>query len=151
MKVAQYFNCDTVNGPGIRVSLFVSGCTVGCKGCFSPKSHSFDYGKEFDLLQVLEDLRPSHIKGLSILGGHMFERPNIGPCFELLNALRYEFGSTRDVWVWTGLTYERLLAIPEYAKALPLIDVLVDGPFVEKLKDRTLPYRGSSNQRIIHL
>ncbi len=150
MNYAQYLNFDTVNGSGIRCSLWVSGCTLACKGCFSPESQCFEFGKPYTQDfedKVIADLAKDYISGLSILGGHMFEEKNIVPCVNLLQRVKRDLG--KDTTVWTGRTLESILKHPPYKEALRFIDVLIDGPFVESLKDSELKWRGSSNQRIL--
>lgn len=150
MNYAQYFNADTVNGPGIRVSLFVSGCTMKCAGCFSPQSHNFKYGTpytpEFEE-KVLNDVNRDHIHGISILGGHMFEDQNFHECLMLISKVSVDL--KKSVYVWTGHTLEYIQRHHEYSTALKYIDVLVDGPFILSLRDK-LHLRGSSNQRVLY-
>lgn len=147
MRYSGIKNCDIANGRGVRVSLFVSGCRNACKGCFNPETWSFNYGKNFTC-ETWEELKRllanPNIDGLSVLGGDPFE-PENRPMVETICGLaRYEFPE-KTIWMWTGYLWEDLckLTIMEY------IDVLVDGPFVQELKDLRLPYRGSSNQRVI--
>ena len=140
---------DTANGTGVRVSLFVSGCRNRCKGCFQPETWDFNYGEEFTLKTFIEidnALDPDYIDGLTILGGDPFEPENI----EIVTAICESLKSTqpdKTIWIYTGYKYEKLkdLEIMRY------IDVLVDGPFIEGLKDISLQFRGSSNQRIINI
>lgn len=142
---------DIANGPGIRVTLFVSGCRCKCKGCFNPETWDFNAGKPFNtkmMNEVLAELSKEHVKGISLSGGHPFEPEN---AHELALFIRriHSFPSLRnkDVWAWSGWTYEKLLE--EHNPLLYETDFLVDGPFVEELKDTSLKFRGSSNQRII--
>lgn len=151
--------CDIANGAGVRTSLFVSGCTHHCKNCFQPETWDFAYGEPFTedtQARIVESLKPSYIDGLTILGGEPMEPENQRALVDLLRSVRTE-APRKNVWVYTGDVYEDL-ANPESARhievtdeLLGLIDVLVDGPFVEDLKDITLRFRGSSNQRIIDL
>lgn len=141
---------DIANGPGCRVSLFVSGCRNRCKGCFQPETWDFSYGEKFDgvaLQKVLEMLANPHVAGLSILGGDPFEPENRDAVLAICRAVRDRFGDTRTIWVWTGYDFidDGLvdLAVMEF------IDVLVDGRFVEEERDLSLFYRGSRNQRVI--
>lgn len=135
------------NGPGIRVSLFVSGCRRACKGCFNSEAWDFNYGQEFteetmeDLMRMLGN---QHVSGLSILGGDPFEPENVEYVEAICQCALLEYPE-KNIWVWTGLHYEDVkdLSVMQY------IDILVDGPFVEELKDISLPYCGSSNQRVI--
>ena len=139
---------DIANGPGCRVSLFVSGCRNRCDGCFQPETWSFTYGKEFgcrahnELMDALED---PNVTGLSILGGDPFEPENRADVLTICQVAKDWFKEDRDIWVWTGYLFEDLKDLP----VMKYIDVLVDGPFVKDLKDLTLFYRGSSNQRVI--
>ena len=161
MNYATIRNCDIANGEGVRVSLFVSGCTHHCKGCFNPDQWSFDYGEPFDEKAedvVLGYLAPSYIAGLSILGGEPMEPENQRALVPFIRRLRDRFGLTKTIWVYTGCVLETHLKAEGSRwrtevtdEMLELVDVLVDGPFVEELKDISLKFRGSSNQRIINL
>ena len=140
---------DIANGPGVRVSLFVSGCRNRCKGCFNPETWSFNYGKEFtinNLVEIDKALEPDYIDGLTILGGDPFEPENIETVTAICKTLAVEH-RLKTIWIYTGYKYEDLkdLEIMDY------IDVLVDGPYIESLKDISLQFRGSSNQRIIDI
>lgn len=155
MNYIGFSKFDTANGPGVRVSVFVSGCTIHCKGCFNPESWDFAAGKPFDAEMqqaVLDALNSPYVKGLSVLGGDPFEAENMDGVIALLSAVRNRYGNAKDIWVWSGRTLEKLEADPKAAKILELSDVLVDGPFVEKLKvTEKGQYFGSTNQRVIHL
>ena len=138
---------DIANGPGFRTTLFVSGCRRGCKGCFNKDTWSFTYGKPFDILarhELLTALDNPNVQGLSILGGDPFEPENRAAVEDICKKVR-DWRPDRDIWVWTGFKYEDIKDSP----ILYDIDILVDGPFVEELKDLSLPYCGSSNQRVI--
>ena len=159
MNYATIKNCDIANGPGVRVSLFVSGCTHHCKNCFNKETWDFSFGKPFTAeteALLLKELAPDYINGLSLLGGEPFEPANQRALVPLLRAFRARFPE-KDVWVWTGCVLERdLLGESSWRcevteEMLALTDTLVDGPFVESLKDLTLVFRGSSNQRILDL
>ena len=160
MNYASIRECDIANGEGVRVSLFVSGCTHRCKGCFNPDQWSFDCGDPFDEAveeRLLALLSPSHIAGLSILGGEPMEPSNQRALVPFLRRVRERFGDSKTVWVYTGCVLETELQAESRWRTeltdefLSLVDVLVDGPFVEELKDISLRFRGSSNQRIIEL
>ena len=163
MNYASIRECDIANGEGVRVTVFVSGCTHRCKGCFNPDQWNFDYGKPFDRKvedEILALLDKPFIAGLSILGGEPMEPANQRALVPFLRRFREKFGSSKTLWVYTGcvLDTETLNLQPatfnlgETTKEfLSMIDVLVDGPFVEELKDISLRFRGSSNQRILHL
>lgn len=147
MHYAALKPLDIANGPGIRVSLFVSGCRNRCKNCFNPETWSFDYGQEFtyDTMAEIDSLMNSpHISGLSILGGDPFEPENRAEVERLCKFVRY-YHPEKSIWMWTGYLYEDLKHLP----VMRYIDVLVDGRFEEDLKDLRLKYRGSSNQRVI--
>lgn len=147
MYYSDIKNFDVANGPGMRVSLFVSGCRNHCPGCFQPETWNFKYGKEFNLETIDELLRmlgDERITGLSILGGDPFEPEHYG-IIHYICSLAKDFYPNKDIWVWTGYQWEDLNDYP----IMQYIDVLVDGPFKQELKDLSLAFRGSSNQRII--
>ena len=140
---------DIANGPGVRVSLFVSGCRNHCKGCFQPETWVFDYGQPFTKKtekEIMKALRPSWIQGLSILGGDPMEPENQKALLPLLKRV-HVFLPDKDVWLYTGYRFESVSG----SVLLPYVDVVVDGPFLEEEKDLSLPFRGSRNQRIIPL
>ena len=140
---------DIANGPGVRVSLFVSGCRNHCPGCFQPETWDFDYGDPFTKEaenEIMEALRPSWIQGLSILGGDPMEPENQEALPPLLRRVREELPG-KDIWLYTGYRLESVSSSP----LLTLVDVVVDGPFVETEKDISLAFRGSRNQRIINV
>ena len=148
MNYADIKPLDIANGPGIRVSLFVSGCRRRCKGCFNKEAQAFDYGKEFtsETLQELDRLLSNeHVKGLSILGGEPCERENRETVLDICKHVREVFGDTKTIWMWSGYLWEDLKVLP----VMEYIDILIDGPFVQKFKDLSLYYRGSLNQRVI--
>ena len=150
---------DISNGPGVRVSLYVSGCRNHCKNCFNPETWDFNYGKPFTEeveKSIINGLRPPYIKGFTLLGGDPFEPENQLVLAPFLKSLRKEFPE-KSFWCFTGYDYERDLLTGKLGDAerveemLECLDVLVDGKFVEELKDLNLRFRGSSNQRIILL
>lgn len=146
---------DISNGDGVRTSLFVSGCNHHCKGCFNEIAWDFNYGKEFSyntLKEILDSLKPDYIAGLSILGGEPLDYKNINAVSTIVEVVRKSFPN-KSIWVYTGYTYEELLERNNLFTSLILnkIDVLVDGKFIEELKDISLKFRGSSNQRIIDM
>lgn len=146
---------DISNGDGVRTSLFVSGCNHHCKGCFNEVAWDFYYGKEFSyntLKEILDSLKPDYIAGLSILGGEPLDYKNINAVSTIVEVVRKSFPN-KSIWVYTGYTYEELLERNNLFTSLILnkIDVLVDGKFIEELKDISLKFRGSSNQRIIDM
>ena len=150
---------DIANGWGVRVSLFVSGCRRHCKNCFNPETWNFGYGSPFTAeteQELLDALSPGFINGLTVLGGEPFEPENQRELLPLLRQVKKRFPN-KDIWCFTGGTLEKDLA-PDgqnycgtTEEMLQLIDVLVDGAFIEELKDITLQFRGSSNQRLIDL
>lgn len=147
MNYATIKNLDIANGPGIRVSLFVSGCRRHCPGCFNQEAQSFEYGKLFThvtLMRLGNLLSNEHIKGLSILGGDPLEPENRDTVETICQYMRTHYPD-KDIWLWTGYLWED---VKDWS-GFKYVDVLVDGPFIEELKDLTLYYRGSSNQRVI--
>ena len=149
MNYAKIKKVDIANGPGVRVSLFVSGCRNHCKGCFNPETWDFDYGRPFTRAtedEIIEALRPSWIQGLSILGGEPTEEENAAVLIPFLKRVRAALPD-KDIWLYSGYTYEVL----RDKEILTLADVLVDGPFLLEQKDAGLAFRGSRNQRIIDL
>ena len=148
MKYAQLREFDTTNGLGVRVSLFVSGCTLHCKGCFNPESWDFNAGDDFTnetIEKIIDLINRPYMSGLSVLGGDPFEKENIEAVTELCKRVR-EACPGKTIWVWTGRKYEHFKDHP----IMQYIDTLVDGPFVEKLKVKEQgQYFGSTNQRVI--
>lgn len=139
---------DIANGPGLRVSIFMQGCEFKCKNCFNPETHDFNGGKEFTketINKVLNLCDNENVKGLSILGGEPMHPKNIKATESLAKAFKEQYPN-KNVWVWSGFTYENYL---KDQKALDYIDVLVDGQFKEELRNPNLHWRGSSNQRVI--
>lgn len=148
---------DVANGPGVRVSLFVSGCRNHCKNCFNPETWDFDYGQPFTEKvedKILKAMEPDYIKGFTLLGGDPFEPENCAALVPFMKRMRKLYPE-KSVWCFTGYDYERDLLTGKKGdaetvlKLLRTLDVLVDGRFVEELKDLNLRFRGSSNQRII--
>lgn len=157
MNYAVIKKNDIANGPGVRVSLFVSGCRHHCKNCFNQEAWDFHYGAPFTeevIAEILSALEPGYIAGLSLLGGEPMEPENQKALLPLVERFRERFPK-KDLWCYTGFSFERDLmggriGDPETVqKLLSCIDVLVDGKFVEELKDPSLIFRGSSNQNII--
>ena len=138
---------DIADGPGVRVGLFVSGCRNRCKGCFQPETWDFDYGEPFTeevQAAILTALRPPWIQGLTLLGGDPMEPENQDALLPFLEKVKAELPE-KNIWLYTGYRYEEISTSP----LLSLVDVIVDGPFLEEEKDISLPFRGSRNQRII--
>lgn len=157
MHYSNIKTCDISNGPGVRVSLFVSGCTRHCKGCFNEDTWSFNNGKEFDsndMDDILSYASADYVDGLSILGGEPFEPSNTLTVDAIIGIFKYTY-SDKSIWIWSGFTYEELVSRsktePYVYDILDKCDVLVDGPFEEDKKDLLLRFRGSTNQRIIDL
>ena len=157
MNYAQIKNNDIANGPGIRVSLFVSGCTHRCPGCFNEEAWDFSYGRPFTqetIEQILCMLAPDRIRGLTLLGGEPFEPQNQGPILDLLRQIKKKYPH-KSIWAFSGYLFDKdILAgrLGDYEitkEYLSYLDVLVDGPFVMAKKDLNLRFRGSSNQRLI--
>lgn len=150
--------CDIANGIGVRVTLFVSGCTHHCKNCFNPETWAFDYGRPFTketMEELTSALEKPYIDGLTLLGGEPFEPENQRGLLPLLQQIRRTMPD-KTVWAYSGYTLEELTGESRAHcevtdELLSMIDVLVDGEFVEALKDITLRFRGSSNQRLIDL
>ena len=159
MNYGTIKNYDIANGTGVRVSLFVSGCRHHCKGCFNSETWDFNYGNPYTKeveAEILEALKPAYIQGFSLLGGEPFEPENQKELAGLLQKIKESYPE-KNVWCYTGYLYDVDL-IPggkvytEYTdKMLACIDTLVDGAFIEAEKDLTLEFRGSRNQRILHL
>ncbi|MCI5774065.1 MAG: anaerobic ribonucleoside-triphosphate reductase activating protein [Erysipelotrichaceae bacterium] len=153
MNFASIKNCDIANGIGVRISLFVSGCTHHCKNCFNQEAWDFNYGEPFgqqQKQQIIELLKPDYIAGLSLLGGEPMEPQNIQGLLPFVKHVK-EIYPQKTIWCYSGYTFEQLLARQDEntLELLKLIDILVDGKFVEELKNLSLRFRGSSNQRII--
>ena len=150
---------DIADGEGVRVTLFVSGCTNHCKGCFQPETWDFCYGNPYTEeteQELINALRNENIQGLTLLGGEPFEPENQRELVKLLRRVRAEL-SEKDIWSYTGFVYEKDLLAGQRKhcevtdEMLSLLDVLVDGPFVEELKNIRLIFRGSSNQRVLNM
>ncbi len=157
MNYATIKKRDIANGVGVRVSLFVSGCTHHCKNCFNKETWDFDYGEEFTpqtTQQILDYLKPDFVNGLSLLGGEPFEVQNQAELIKLLRKVKSEYPN-KDIWCYTGYLFDKELLTESRARCeytdemLSYIDILVDGRYVEEKKDISLQFRGSSNQRII--
>lgn len=148
MRYNKIRKMDIADGPGIRVSIFMQGCTFNCEKCFNPDTHDFNGGKEFNqdtIDHILELGENENIQGLSILGGEPMHPKNIEGTTELAKAFKEKFPN-KTVWSWTGFSFDKDLKDKEVSK---YIDVLVDGQYVEALRNPKLKYSGSSNQRVI--
>lgn len=149
MNYATIKPCDIANGTGVRTSLFVSGCRQHCKGCFNKEAWDFSYGSPYTpeiQKYILSQISLPYIQGLSILGGDPFEPENLPTITQLCKEVKTLYPN-KDIWVYTGYLYENI----KHHKIFKYIDILVDGPFIEDLKDIRLKFRGSSNQRIINI
>lgn len=149
--IADYKPFMFVDGEGVRCSIYVSGCLFACKGCFNKAIQNFKYGKPYTPElenQIMSDLSQDYVQGLTLLGGEPFLNTQV--CLQLVNRFRKQFGNSKDIWSWSGYTFEELLLETEdKLELLSKIDVLVDGRFELTRRDLTLQFRGSSNQRII--
>lgn len=159
MNYAAIKNCDIANGPGVRVSLFVSGCSHHCKRCFQPETWDFNYGKPFteDTEELIFSmLEPDYIAGLTVLGGEPMEYQNMIALFPFIYWTKHRYPQ-KTIWLYSGSTYEELMVRKggytewQTKTLLKYVDILVDGPFVEEKKNIGLQFRGSENQRIIDL
>ena len=149
MRYAKIRKTDISDGPGIRVSIFMQGCTFNCKNCFNPDTHDFNGGKEFTddtINTILEIGEREEIRGLSILGGEPLHPTNIDGTIKLARAFREKFPN-KDIWIWTGFLYENICN----KDILKYVDVIVDGQYKDELHDFRLQWRGSSNQRVINV
>ena len=158
MNYATIKKRDIANGVGVRVSLFVSGCTHHCKNCFNKETWDFNFGKEFDIVaenNIIELLKPNYVHGITVLGGEPFEPENQPALLQFLKRIK-EIYPKKTIWCFTGFTIEELLGnsranCEHTVELLKLIDVLVDGRYIDELRDITLKFRGSKNQRIIDM
>ena len=158
MNYGAIKKCDIANGVGVRTVLFVSGCTHHCKGCFQPETWNFDYGERYTKEtedEIIESLRPDYVDGITLLGGEPFEPENQRELVKLLRRIKKELPH-KTVWSFSGYTYEELTgdsrAVCEVTnEMLSMLDVLVDGEFVEAKRNISLRFRGSENQRLIDM
>lgn len=157
MNYADIKQYDVANGPGIRISLFVSGCNHHCKGCFNKEAWDFNYGTPFTdetIDTIIEYLNSPHIAGLTLLGGEPMEPVNQKALLPLLRKVRLKYPE-KNIWCFSGFLFDKEIldkmyeTIPETKEILSYIDVIVDGKFVEELKNVNLRFKGSSNQRTI--
>jgi len=151
MNYVEIKKCDIANGVGIRVSLFVSGCTHKCKGCFNSEAWDFNFGRKFDdktFSELLEFLTPIYIDGLSLLGGEPFENENAKTLTQYIKKIK-EILPKKTIWAYSGYTYEEITKDKIKNELLELVDILIDGRFILELKNPSLAFRGSENQRII--
>ena len=152
MNYSQIRKFDVTNGPGVRTTLFVSGCTNNCPECFNKAQQDFNYGNVWD--NETEDKFLSYVKspnvvGVSILGGEPMEQTMDSCLVNLLKRIKSETG--KSIWLWSGFTYENIIEDEKKREILEYVDVLVDGRFVVELRNLNLKYRGSENQRVINV
>lgn len=149
--IADYKPFNFVDGEGVRCSIYVSGCLFACEGCFNKAVQNFRYGKPYTKEledRIIKDLSQSYVQGLTLLGGEPFLNTKV--CLQLVRRIHQEFGHTKDIWSWSGYTFEELLLETEDKKQLLReLDVLVDGRFELSKRNLNLQFRGSSNQRIL--
>lgn len=154
MHYAKIKRFDIANGVGIRTSVFVSGCSNKCKGCFNQELWDKDYGQEFTdetIKEILDSIDKPYIGGLSILGGDPLEYYNLEMVDKLIIEFRKRFGFNKSIWMWTGYLLEDIINDDRRWEVVRKLDYLVDGPFIQKKKNLKLKYRGSENQRIIDI
>ena len=153
MNFCQIETCSIANGTGFRVVLWCSGCPHHCKGCHNPETWQKDAGREFtdeDKQKLFELLSYPYIQGITFSGGDPLFRPNLDTVYALMQEIKTKFPD-KDIWLYTGYTFEELQRDVERKKFLPYIDVLVDGKFILEQRDITIAFRGSHNQRIINV
>lgn len=148
---ADYKPFNFVDGEGVRCSLYVSGCLFACEGCYNKAIQNFSYGQLYTKEvedKIISDLSQEYVQGMTLLGGEPFLNTSV--CLALVNRIKAEFGTTKDIWSWSGYTFEELLLeSPDKLELLHKIDILVDGRFELGLLDLNLQFRGSRNQRIL--
>ncbi|GAF39524.1 anaerobic ribonucleoside-triphosphate reductase activating protein [Agrilactobacillus composti DSM 18527 = JCM 14202] len=151
--VASYKPFNFVDGEGVRCSLYVSGCKFSCPGCYNKIAQNFHYGQPYTKEledEIIQDLSHSYVQGLTLLGGEPFLNTTV--CLQLSKRIRAEFGHDKDIWSWTGYTWDELMQeSADKLELLSYLDILVDGRFLLAQKDLTLQFRGSANQRIINV
>lgn len=159
MNYAEIKNVDIANGPGVRISLFVSGCPHHCKGCFNEVTWDFTYGKPYTqetINHILELLKPDYIKGITFLGGEPMAPSNQESVLNTMCQIKEHY-TNKDIWLYTGYLLDTDImgkmvdTLPHTREILSYIDVLVDGPFIEEQKNLNLQFKGSENQRIIDM
>ena len=136
-----------VDGVGLRTSVYVAGCAHNCKNCHNPQSHDFNGGHVMEVDYIVDLVNDDEFADLTLTGGDPLYQ--VDACTELCKKVKET--SNKNIWLYTGFTFEEIIASPKLSKILPYIDTIVDGPYIDELRDEELPFRGSSNQRIIHL
>lgn len=157
MNFHRIYKNDMVNGEGVRTTLFVSGCDHGCKGCYNKSTWNPNSGQLFTddhITEILDSLEPDHISGLSLTGGDPLYHDNLGTILKLMTLLRWRYGHSKDIWMWTGFTKDEIDSTPGGVwqirrRIIADVDVLIDGKFEQDKFEHGLPFRGSTNQ-IIH-
>lgn len=152
MNYSQIRKFDVTNGPGIRTTLFVSGCTNNCLECFNKDLQNFNYGQKWDKNtedQFLYYVKSPNVQGVSILGGEPMEQTMDSSLLDLLKRVKVETG--KNIWLWSGFTYESIIEDKKKKEILEYVDVLVDGRFIVSQRNINLKYRGSENQRVINV
>lgn len=154
MHIASIKYCDCANGPGLRTSVFVSGCNNHCKGCFNEIAWDFDYGEFYTprvAMRIIDSLKETQVQGITILGGEPLDVLNQSDVSDLMGAVRYHFGNTKDIWLYTGYKFNSIPVTAFTRYILDDVDAIVDGPYIEEERDISLKFRGSRNQRIINV
>lgn len=158
MNYIKIVPCDIANGPGVRVSLFVSGCDHHCPGCHNPQTWDPNAGQPFTeetLDKLIELLRPDYVQGLTLTGGDPLYPENRETISQIVDRVFDTYGNKKDIWVWTGYTWEELVSAMDELNGdivfdiVAISNVIVDSPYIESKRDISLPYMGSSNQRVI--
>lgn len=153
MRIASIRSMDISNGPGIGIALFTQGCPIRCFNCFNSELWDYDGGREWnskeDTETIIELLRPIYIKRITILGGEPFIDRNIEPLTNLVTKIREVYGKSKLIWMYSGQMFENLY--PKYASIISKIDKLIDGPYIDELKDYRLQWCGSTNQRVLDI
>ena len=152
MKYAKIRKLDVTNGPGVRTTIFVSGCTHNCEGCFNKEQQDFNYGNDFTKEtedEFIELTKSRQIKGVNILGGEPMQQVMDDTLLKLLKRIKLE--TNKPIWLWSGYTFEEIINNSKRAEMLREVDVLIDGKFEADKRDIMLKYRGSSNQRVIEV
>ena len=153
MNYMKVVPCDIANGPGVRVTLFCAGCNHHCPGCQNPTTWDPNCGQPFTdetLDKIVDLLRPDYIQGLTLTGGDPLYPGNRKEIKRICKRVWQEFGEAKDIWLWTGYVWEDIIQNwNDFNNILPLVNIIIDGPFIESEKDISLPYMGSKNQRVI--
>ena len=150
MKYNRIRKMDISNGPGVRISIFMQGCTFNCPNCFNKETHDFELGKEFDdaaIERILKLSESNYISGLSILGGEPLHPRNIEGTIKLCKAYYEKYQGSKTIWIWTGFLFDNI----SNKELFNYVDVIVDGLYIDELHDFRLKWRGSKNQRVINV